>query len=1698
MADTEGADPLHIGNVVAIASEAYGMTTGTVVYRDVDTVRIREQGASDRAITFPMLPDGSFAADLGVSAIEIVETVESPYYVDCLGVRPGEVLEFFKGAGEEAAPSGEVAEVMKSATKDSVRLTDGRTIRFRGRGPPLPIEVVRVRTAANIAAEAAGGAGEDAAAAAAAATEAAAATRRTDIMALLSSVLPAATVEVVPTAERTFPDAMQREDLFQDLIGELSDKQRKNPRRIRRIEREVDVALSLKNISLTHDATGRITGTAPYEYLTVEDIVTGTGAPIPAAIPIVKAARTLNLDLLKPAGQAEDLAYNAAHVEPRMLYDIERDAIQLAENYQSGAAPVEGARDFYSFMYSELVTDQHTLAGARPREWAEDQDVIRTAGLGTAVQGLSKGLYPAAVEGGAEEAVTLAHLIGDVTDRNVRVLAPSYHTLRTGAQTLVAPTDPSEVVGYVILPAKAAISLRPPRRAGDLPTALLYSAALQDDNLPTITQTIRDLYTPEAGETLHAWTLDAGKAKSMAIAKWLEVVLRYAVHPADSLGPRSTRLLSLLDVLGVGEHNLAAPVATVIRRWVSLSQRAWRDILTARRAAVQKVLDAEGEREYQSVTGTDSPVWAALRGAEPLADFMADIKRRNPTIGDAPTLISATFAVESQGDAAPIAWSTLAALDGRALDRDAPTAAAALAASRAYALRRKALRDLALLSMRAEPEVSTCPHAARLEAIRNLRDVLHRSRLLREFVEEYQGGRQGEWMTCALCTKPCVCYHELMELEALSQPARMDAIQKQILVRYGGERYQGKIVCKNCGQALQDIEYDEHVEFDDEGRPIAQGSVLTEEQMAEPGESGWKKAVADLAPPPVVFATQSQRDIGDALQVIVERGGLLVQPDVVRQIVRYADLYVSIRAPTQAAYEAFRARAMTAASTKIRTATGASAASIDVQTYSAMIDQLRVVSLCAVLAIALQAADPPIVVNNPFPLCPLSREGWPLAPEGKPDESGAVRYVACVVASIQRDVSPWRFLSWAGDTKIEARQKKITTPMIQAMSVILSGDPKTGPLSFTPEIRTMLAKAQTDTVAAMKRALISHTDELPASFRPEPFPPAVEAPALERDPLPALEAAASLDNETLAQVAAAARLQGIATAAALHAAATAGRGGPKSDVCCPVPIAEAERGALRGPAAATLTKAQQVVRRRIPVTPSAGTHLWSAMAEPVVEAPEPVVEPDVFFKLFLKYCYRGPAVGEGHEFSAGNTCRQCGFALGGPADLVDIAKDGATIMAAQQGDLRIETTQGAFDALSDAVRRRRILVARPVAERVEWMSGLQALIGVARGRAEIPEGAGPRPLATALETVLTEIAGRGAAGVASLDEIGRATLWAPVTMLMDDLRGQIADRIGPLVPRAPGRIGEARAREAATALATFDSMTEDPFIEGPRALQEYWCAKTMSAGKQFYVDKVRPFIPVTTAQWVKMPPALQERLDRFMRDNSRWYAGEVGGSMLEVLRRVAVTLGPLLRLWVQRVRPVTGGVATAGWGIPEAQTVLRCLVLQVWRDALEPTSWMYNDIVTAADRETASARLSDWTRALMFHVKQQYTRYTRDRIKQILQQRAELERTSVVKEFEDLKDDDERAAALAQMNLRIGRWGAGGNIRDYSASQLEFEIEQRRRMGVADQTVEQIALEGAAPAAGAGAAGGDAFGFNLAGGPEAGYDVDFGAAGDDY
>jgi hypothetical protein len=99
--DTDYLDPLHIGNTVEIISSAYGFVTGRVVFRDATLVRVMPQEVSDRAMEFAMVGDGmEFNPDLGVTVVEVISTQESDYYVDLLGARPGETLEFFTSDGQ--------------------------------------------------------------------------------------------------------------------------------------------------------------------------------------------------------------------------------------------------------------------------------------------------------------------------------------------------------------------------------------------------------------------------------------------------------------------------------------------------------------------------------------------------------------------------------------------------------------------------------------------------------------------------------------------------------------------------------------------------------------------------------------------------------------------------------------------------------------------------------------------------------------------------------------------------------------------------------------------------------------------------------------------------------------------------------------------------------------------------------------------------------------------------------------------------------------------------------------------------------------------------------------------------------------------------------------------------------------------------------------------------------------------------------------------------------------------------------------------------------------------------------------------------------------------------------------------------------------------------------------------------------------
>ena len=81
--------------------------------------------------------------------------------------------------------------------------------------------------------------------------------------------------------------------------------------------------------------------------------------------------------------------------------------------------------------------------------------------------------------------------------------------------------------------------------------------------------------------------------------------------------------------------------------------------------------------------------------------------------------------------------------------------------------------------------------------------------------------------------------HELLQIYQYLRPGDVNVLNKEIHLNFGGGQFQGFYICRNCGQSIQELEYDNHLEFDDNGKPMMGQSELvdkdkiTQEQIEE-------------------------------------------------------------------------------------------------------------------------------------------------------------------------------------------------------------------------------------------------------------------------------------------------------------------------------------------------------------------------------------------------------------------------------------------------------------------------------------------------------------------------------------------------------------------------------------------------------------------------------------------------------------------------------------------------------------------------------------------------------------------------------------------------------------------------------------------------------------------------------------------------
>ena len=1574
---TQEEDPFHLGNTISMRFITGKAITGKIVYRDDYKIYLKSNEASDRASEFKFTEEGDqFEESYGITDIELIEEVSKSKYVDIFGITAGEHLEFFTLDGQKAAEDGIVESV--NMKKDKIILADKREYKFGAKGPPEPIAVIRASSQVNAetpnVGEEAQPQDQD--------QDQEAYQQYLQLMELMKVQMPASSIEMVATSDLSFPESMQRSDLLQDIIALYkSDKSTKmTPHMIHRIEREVDVMFNLKHKMTKFDDAGNIVGIT-------QNVITNFGdaikinSRIPAAIPVMAGSLVLNID-------ENDGSAGSTGVVMRLIQDTENDAVNSNKTYDQAIVSTAAGAAFSAYLHRILASTTFVnVDSATPI--VIDQDVIRTAALDQSVSGFGPGL-PSGAEGkqGIPK-LTPAMLISNVKNRLIRLIKATEITMnKTGEKIRTGPSDPGTVLSYMILPAKMALALRPQTQLnGNLLTLLNSVETLESDDLPTVTDALYAVSTDETGDPLGVWSLAPEDATASELAPWLEKAIKYTLHKSDSLTPNSPQILQLLDSVGLISSNLdlSAPIREIIDAWIASAQAEWTQLMETMKAGAIETNAIE-------MPGQANALWALLRDDDKFKDLQAEIKVQNPRIAELPSLQAAIFSSIFQGDYAPLVWSAVRKLSS--LEPMAPgqevASMAAIQLSRLFKEKRSVISNLKLTALESGPEINPCEHVLILEAIRNTENISERSKLLNDFIEKYQGKRDGEWLSCNLCSKHAVCLHEIMELEMLAQPRRFEALQRQMFIRFGGERYLGSIVCRNCGQALKEIDFDDNVEFDDNGKPIVQNAVVTEEQMDEETvDDKIINAIRSEVAPELSFNTEQQSDLYDILTHIARASGVQLTPEISKEIVMRTDYIINsyLLVGGAAKYKQFR-------DAKIKANEPPPPEFIVVQS------RFRVLITAAFLVIALQTATPILQVSA-SQYCKFSRGGYPLEDNIPPEDSmktpSAILYVACCIGFIKRDIVPWKYVPWYSLTALDSVRKSAFKELDTQLRKLFAN--KT--ISVSPlisDIKKQLTEIRSNQETQRERALISKTDELPPGFRPQPFLATAHDRTQAERPLNA-----NVNDGMLVE-----SLQRKANfnIVEMHQEA--------SENNSPKPFQEFVQQII--PQNSELSTI--LLKMRVN-PPTSGTHLFSDFipSKFTESATASSIDGDSIFRIFLRFCHSGPKMGAPHEIDVGNKCRQCGFNLGPPKDINDFGSE-ADLITYQKGLVKTEITPQSFIEVSNSVRRFGIIPMKK--ERRSTESGLSRLVSCFPG--------------SALGAALAELA--GAKVTSEIDEMELAELWGGVSALYDMFAETIASKLTTM--KVGGTLLQ-RETHIKQLFGGFDVLLADPWIEGPSQIQEYWCAKISAAALGTQITEVKG------QMWSLLARAHRDDVNALVRNNANWTNEGVTPDMSTILTRLSESIAPYIKVWKSFIRTNTSPLLTTTTAI----LLLKTIIFNGWAEALDPTTYVEVD---EEMRETVSLQVSRWLVELIIHSGKQTIRFSADEIKHVLQERAAKERVTIVKEFEDLKDDESRAVALEMKRRKIGRWGEGTNLTKYDKDRYVAEKDQRGKMQV-DSTV---------------------------------------------
>ena len=1204
--DEEGA-AFNLGDKVFIQGGILDGLRGRIYYLDEDTLKILPDGEFHRLVTIPIV-EGDFDPELQIETVFLIQKSASPAFVAQNDFQVGYLIETIT-AEQKMGVTYTIKEINEE--EDYAILVDetgaDKQILFNFTGIPEDeeFEILRVREPPSSTDEPQGEVeGEE--------TE-----QLEDI-----ELPQAEEIREIPSTQRFYPDIIQRNDMFQEMVAALTIKQQKNPERKADIRKLVETMMILRNEVMQFSKSGTSSSRINTYYVTLMELLKSTYVPL--ARYVVDAKKVVYLDHSIESYLAERRGLPSTDPTTSLFEHIEvqylQDTIQAAnEFFKTQIAGTQGTvtnpdalPNWYLGWegYSKRFHQSWVSDGDRKQAFMTDTDFFRTPIPDMEAQTVD-GL-PTIGKIDKETPVTIED-IGQVRFSMLRGLASRNTRLDpSGPLRTIEAAETASIESYLLFPLfydPELGSIRSGKLAIDMGKALIPFLSM--DEILYDQKGISDI--PTAGSII---SLNGASLGNLTIEDWL------SGQPLQGKGLGD--MIAILGSFGLATKELNTEQTNVLIKKIDTYRGLVR---TTIREAAEKGATAVAELKLQNnpllEPDTVTEIITKLMGEPMIQKKITEFQARFPSYRENDIAIFSSLFIYLYD----FVFATLAQ-NPRPLQIEIRRAARQEFLKRLHESTKLLEKKSAVGEV---PQPNPCPHVRSLDMIRKVKEQTTFWKLLSKFITQFGGEKKDNWLNCNVCSKHCLCNHEILQLQEFMRPREKDALHKEILLTFSGGQFHGGYMCKNCGQRIGSVEYDTSLEYDDNGAPMMGRAVLVDTAAMEDDAIDQMLSLQVGKVEEIKFGNETQTDIYKIAKQIYDRIGIQAKEEGYIRIVQRVEGEI-MKQPTRQDYSKEQKRAKAAGKT--------------LPDYDVVISRALVVTTAAFCLLEIQTNIPGYVPRYKLPGCKASFSGYPM---GTDQDKGAIDYISCAVAGIVKNEAPWNMTGFLKEKSDDKRAASISKYIFFILGQALSNS------SVQQEIA--IKKEYLESTFGRSTNEGGLVEKIPAGFAPEQSKRAAGEVIV-------AEAASAIEKARAWIL----QAHEIARASSILQAQN-----PFTEITCcyhPIQIPNAfwnEKPALVLPASKNISGPH-------------GSHLSVHYKPRKQDTFRAVPSAGNFYRLFLKVCCQGERKGLPHEPGYDNLCPHCEFRF--PSGMED--DDGKIALDTQ----KIDYSEASFISLLDESHRR--------------------------------------------------------------------------------------------------------------------------------------------------------------------------------------------------------------------------------------------------------------------------------------------------------------------------------------------------------------------------------------------------------------------------